>query len=113
MRSILFHCVIKFFFQQRQQDGAKEKYFFGHPVTVQVEKRYCNHLTSAPILFPSSTLSTNIMVIISFSEDAKRARVKQQRQRPTRNQSGDPVEHPGKANAQVSKAVEAIEKGPR
>ena len=107
MWSILFLRVIKFFSQQRQQDGAKEKYFFGHPVTVQVKKRCCNHLTSAPTL---STLSTNIMVIISCSEDAKRACVKQQRQRPTRNQSGEPVEHLGKANAQVSKAVEAIEK---
>ena len=37
---------------QRQQDGAKEKYFFGHPVTVQVKKKDCNHLTYAPILSP-------------------------------------------------------------
>ena len=52
---------------------------------------------------PSSTLSTNIMVIISCSEDAKRASVKQQQGRPTRNQSGEPVKHLGKANAQVEK----------
>ena len=49
--------------KKSKQDGTKEKYFFGHPVTVQVKKD-CNHLKYAPILSPSSTLSTNIMVII-------------------------------------------------